>query len=361
MMLPKARVVVVAASMEGIDALARLISQLPSTFALPVVAHVQRLQGPDIAKLKNHEWRFASRPDVVHARDGDHVVPGRVYVIPEGKSMTFSAVDRLSVNSEATSSSADELFASAADWYEAGAIGVVLNGLGTDGTQGLRAITKVDGIRIIQSPIESTFSSMPSNALLGDHVQHSVLLDQLGHLLISLTGESEFTEEVKIDKPVKTPRRLLSSGELRIESLDRSIVGILDMMREQLLMDIVLVTKKSGDDVVIIHSTDCVDDDSLEGVSIPKNQSLCQQVLNGHLPAVMPDVETMRLTHEVPATLAHVGAYMAAPVWLHNGDIYGTLCCLRSDSAPELDELQYRRLQMSARQIARLVNEAGMT
>ena len=55
MMLPKARVVVVAASMEGIDALARLISQLPSTFALPVVAHVQRLQGPDIAKLKNHE------------------------------------------------------------------------------------------------------------------------------------------------------------------------------------------------------------------------------------------------------------------------------------------------------------------
>ena len=179
--------------------------------------------------------------------------------------------------------------------------------------------------------------------------------------MISLTGKSEFTEEVKVDKPAKTPRRVLSSGELRTESLDRSIVGILGMMREQLLMDIVLVTKKSGDDVVIIHSTDCMDDDSVEGVAIPKDQSLCQQVLNGHLPAVMPDVETMRLTHEVPATLARVGAYMAAPVWLHNGELYGTLCCLSADSAPELDELQYRRLQMSARQIARLVNEAGMT
>ena len=360
-MLPKARVVVVAASVEGIDALARLISQLPSTFAFPVVAHVHRLQGPDIARLKNHEWRSNLKPEVVYARDGDEVLPGRIYVIPEGESMGFSAVSRLNVNSEVNSSSANALFASAADWYQSGAIGVVLSGLGNDGTQGLRAITKVNGTRIIQSPIESTFSSMPSSALLGGHVEHSVLLDQLGHLLISLTGKSEFTEEVKVDKPAKIRHRVLSSGELRTESLDRSIVGILDMMREQLLMDIVLVTKKSGDDVVIIHSTDCMDDDSVEGVAIPKDQSLCQQVLNGHLPAVMPDVETMRLTHEVPATLARVGAYMAAPVWLHNGELYGTLCYLSADSAPELDELQYRRLQMSARQIARLVNEAGMT
>ncbi|UST52408.1 hypothetical protein NF681_02150 (plasmid) [Comamonadaceae bacterium OTU4NAUVB1] len=355
------RVVVVAASVEGIDAIARLISQLPSTFAFPLIAHVQRLQALDIPRLSAHEQRLASRPDVIYVQDGTDVLPGRVYVIPQGKRVRFSAVGRLDVDPGANLSSADDLFMSAAEWYKSGAIGVVLSGLGTDGTHGLRAITKVGGTRVIQSPSESTFSSMPSNALLGDHVEHSVLLDQLGHLLVSLTGGTEFKDDAVAGKLAELPRRVLSSGELRTESLDRSIVGILGVMREHFLMDIVFVTKKTGDEVVIIHSTDCRDDDSIEGMSFPKSKSFCQKVLDGDLPAVMPDVETMRLTHEVPASLSHVGAYMAAPVWLNSGELYGTLCCLSADSAPELDGIQYRRLQMSARQIARLVNEAGMT
>lgn len=358
--LPEARVVVVAASMEGIDALARLISQLPSTFTLPVVVHVHRLQGQVLERLKSPKWRSESRVDVVQARDGEHVVPGRVYVIPADKSMRFSGVNKLSLNAITASSSANELFESAAQWYESGAIGVVLSGLGTDGTRGLKAIFKVEGTRIIQSPSESTFSSMPSNALLGHHVQHSVLLDQLGHLLVSLTGQPESADEVFADKPIKLRRRVLTSSEQRTESLDRSIVSILNVMREQLLMDIVLVTKQAGDRVVITHSSNSVDDTSIQGLSLPKNQTLCQRVLDGHLPAVMPDVEMMRLTHDLPDTPVHVGAYMAAPVWLQNGDLYGTLCCLSNNSSPELDQLKYQRLQMSARQIARLVNEAEM-
>ncbi|RZI54640.1 MAG: hypothetical protein EOP12_01755 [Pseudomonas sp.] len=354
------RVVVIAASMEGIDALARLISQLPSTFPLPMVVHVHGLRGQIIVRLKGRKWRSASKLDVVYAQDGDIILAGRIYVIPAGKRMVFSKIGTLSLDSDATASNANELFESAASWYQSGVIGVVLSGLGTDGTHGLKAITKVDGTRIIQSPSEATFSSMPSNALLDDHVQHSVLLDQLGPLLISLTEEIEIPNEVSSKRLPRVPRRVLTSGEQQSESLDRSIGGILSVMREQLRMDIVLVTKKSGDEVVVSHSTDSLSEDSIQGLSMPKDQTLCQRVLDGHLPAVIPDVETMRLTHDVPATPIAVGAYMAAPVWLKNGDLYGTLCCLSAHSAPELDKIQYQRLQMSARQIARLVNEAGV-
>jgi two-component system chemotaxis response regulator CheB len=359
--MSKPRVIVIAASIEGIDALARLINQLPSTFPLPVVVNIHRLQGQVITRLKSQRWHLASNLDVVYAREGNLLVPGRVYVIPASKSMGFTAVDMLDLTITTAASNADHLFESAAHWYKSGVIGVVLSGLGKDGTHGLRAITKVDGTRVIQSPCEATFSSMPSNAVLGDHVQHSVMLDQLGHLLMTLVSDSKDVEKTSSPKHLDVVRRVLSSGEQRTKALDHSIVSILGVMREHLLMDIVLATKKSGDHVVVSHAAASSNDGSIQGISVPINQTLCQRVLDGHLPAVMPDVESMRLTHDIPATPIFVGAYMATPVWLANGDLYGTLCCLSSNAAPELNQIQYRRLQMTARQIARLVNEAGIT
>ena len=352
------RVVVVAASMEGIDALARLVGQLPSTFPIPIVVHVNRLQEHVINKLKSPTWRSASKLDLVHAQSGNMLVAGRVYIVPASESMCFTATGTLAQAPDASLSSADALFESASHWYQAGTIGLVLSGLGTDGTRGLRAIAKVDGTRIIQSPIETTFSSMPSNALVDGHVQHSVLLDQIGHLLLSLIDHEVPAYGVVPGKLRRSSRRVLTSGEQQKESLERSIVGILNMMREQLLMDIVFVTKRSGDRVVVCHSTQSGGDAGNEGISVPKDQSLCQRVLDGHLPAIMSDVESMRLTHDVPETPVHVGAYMSAPVWLNNGDFYGSLCCLSAHSAPELNHVQSRRLQMSARQIARLINES---
>lgn len=50
---------------------------------------------------------------------------------------------------------------------------------------------------------------------------------------------------------------------------------------------------------------------------------------------------------------------MAAPVLLDGGSLYGTLCCLSHTPSPELGERHHQRLQMSARQIARLIDEAG--
>ena len=50
---------------------------------------------------------------------------------------------------------------------------------------------------------------------------------------------------------------------------------------------------------------------------------------------------------------------MATPVWLQAGTLYGMLCCLNAAASREMDQRYYRRLQMSARQIARLVDDAG--
>ena len=58
----------------------------------------------------------------------------------------------------------------------------MLSGLGTDGTKGPLAIAGVDSVRVVQSPYEATFPSMPLSDLVGDHVHYAVMLDQMGPL-----------------------------------------------------------------------------------------------------------------------------------------------------------------------------------
>lgn len=180
------RVVVVAGSVEGIDALARLINGLPSTFPVPVVAHVRGLRNASMTRLVRNKLYFPATPEVVFARDGEPVRAGGFYVAPAGREPIFTDTGILGIVRAGPHAGADRLFESAAFRYGAGTVGVVLSGLGDDGTRGLLAITEVHGTRVVQSPSEASFTAMPANALLGDHIQHAVVLDRLGVLLREL-------------------------------------------------------------------------------------------------------------------------------------------------------------------------------
>ena len=353
------RVIVIASSIEGIDALARLVHQLPPTFALPVVVQVHGLRKQSIDRLISSRWQSDSTMQVVYAQDGDHLCASCVYVLPAENGLIFTGRSLLGYATDVTNSNADDLFKSAALWHGSGVIGVVLSGLGTDGTLGLQAITDAQGVRIVQSPSEAAFASMPDSALRGDHVQHSVMLDQLVELLVALVAQTDSPELPSTEVQGELTRLLSTSKEDRDRSLDRSIVDILAVMRRELVMDIKFVSKEAGDAVMVSHATSHPSDVDTSGVFHPSNRSLCQLVLDGQLPAVMPDVQAMHLTRNVPDTSVAPGACLAAPILLRGGTLYGTLCCLNLAVSPELELRQYERLRMSARQIARLVNEAG--
>lgn len=141
--------------------------------------------------------------------------------------------------------------------------------------------------------------------------------------------------------------------------LSRSITDLLHLIREDLAMDMVLVTIHVDDQIVVSHAAAAAEECNIEGFSHPKELSICQRVLEGRLPAVIPDMAALKQTHDVPPTPVVPAAFMAVPVILSCGRHYGVLCCLKSTPMPELDELHHRRLQMSAQHIARLVDEAG--
>jgi two-component system chemotaxis response regulator CheB len=187
------RVIVIAGSSEGIAALARLIRLLPSSLPVPLVAYVHDLHDEGIERLVRKSAHSSSGLAVVAAADGDQLLPGRLYLAQAGSNIVFTAVGVLSVTPDLEidqrSSPTDRLFESAARFYGRRVIGVVLSGNGNDGTRGLVAIFHAGGISVVQSPSDADFPSMPFHALLGDHVGHLVMLDQMGSLLGRLVGK----------------------------------------------------------------------------------------------------------------------------------------------------------------------------
>ncbi|MFQ1004327.1 EAL domain-containing protein [Modestobacter sp. SSW1-42] len=74
-----------------------------------------------------------------------------------------------------------------------------------------------------------------------------------------------------------------------------------------------------------------------DGLTQPQDTSFCQAVLDGDLPAVMPDVTdfpaAMRLR---PARVPRIRSYVTAPVRLSDGTVYGSFCAFGLRSDPQL-------------------------
>ena len=75
-----------------------------------------------------------------------------------------------------------------------------------------------------------------------------------------------------------------------------------------------------------------------DGMTQAQETSLCQAVLDGKLPAVMPDVRRYPIAKGLPAAakLPRIRSYVAVPVRLSDGTLYGTLCAAGLTSDKQL-------------------------
>ncbi len=111
--------------------------------------------------------RFTTMP-VCEAQNGMRVKPNCVYIIPPKYNMAF-AHGSLQLF-ESTMPREEQLpidffFQSLANDLHEYAIGIVLSGMGSDGTQGVRAIKAAGGIAVVQRPESAEFDSMPTHAI----------------------------------------------------------------------------------------------------------------------------------------------------------------------------------------------------
>ncbi len=160
------RIVGIGASAGGLDALERFLASVPADSGLAYVV-VQHLDPTHKAMLTELLQRVTAMP-VREALASMRVEPGAVYVIPPNTELTVvGGALNLAEPSQRRGMRLpiDVLFASLARDQGERAIGVVLSGMGSDGTLGLQAIKSLGGLTLVQQPESAQFDAMPKSAI----------------------------------------------------------------------------------------------------------------------------------------------------------------------------------------------------
>ncbi|MCA1597774.1 MAG: chemotaxis protein CheB [Chloroflexi bacterium] len=182
-------IVVVGASLGGVEALVTLVRGLPP--ALPAAVFVA-LHSRDHPSLLPQILRRSGALPVSAAQDGAPIHAGHIYVAPAGHHLLLSR-DHMHVvqgpRENGFRPAIDPLFRSAARTCRARVIGVILTGLLDDGTAGLLAVKRYGGVAIVQDPEEALAPQMPRSALAYVAIDHIVRLAALGPLIAALAAE----------------------------------------------------------------------------------------------------------------------------------------------------------------------------
>ena len=194
-------VVGLGASAGGIEAIKKVVSAIPknSGIAYVIVLHLH----PEHESILPEILAKHTEIPVYEIKDEINLVPDTIYVIPENKLLiSVDGILKLEARDPAMSLnlSIDIFFNSLGITHQNNAAGVVLSGMGSDGTMGLKAIKKYGGITLAQEPSSAIFSSMPQNAINQGAVDYILVPEEIPAQLIKANNfnkNKNFSEEEK--------------------------------------------------------------------------------------------------------------------------------------------------------------------
>jgi two-component system chemotaxis response regulator CheB len=180
--------VAVAASAGGVEALRKLVSQLPADLdaTLCVVLHIPPTGRSLLAPILDRD--SALRTEL--ARNGAPLRPGTIYVAPADFHLLIRA-DCVELSrgpkENGVRPAADPMFRSLARSWGTHGIAVVLSGSLDDGAAGAVAVTEAGGRVIVQEPSDALVPGMPSAAVAATHADAVLPIDEIGGALRRMT------------------------------------------------------------------------------------------------------------------------------------------------------------------------------
>jgi two-component system chemotaxis response regulator CheB len=217
-------VIVIGGSAGGMDALIRIVRDLPAD--LPAAVFVVIHTAPYTpSRLPSILGRAGTLP-AAHAQDGEPVTPGRIFVAPPDYHLILEP-GRVRVahgpKENRFRPAIDPLFRSAALAYGPRVIGVVLSGLLDDGSAGLWAVKARGGVAIVQDPEDALFRPMPENAMRQTRIDHVLRIADIAPTLAGAAAERDGEPEMF---PVPEGMEI----ETRIAMDDKAMqVGVVDL------------------------------------------------------------------------------------------------------------------------------------
>ena len=159
-------IVGIGASAGGLEALELFLARVPknSGMAFVIVQHLDPTRQGIMPELLQR----ATGMTVVQVKDRTKVQPDCVYVIPPNKDMSLlhGVLHLLApLAPRGLRLPIDFFLRSLAQDQQEHSVGVILSGMGSDGTLGLRAIKEAAGVVLVQEPATAKFDSMPRSAI----------------------------------------------------------------------------------------------------------------------------------------------------------------------------------------------------
>ena len=194
------KLVVVVASLGGLDATVELLEALPDAFSVPVLLIQHRQAGADIDRLTNVLQRHTKLP-VWTAHDGMLLARGTIAVVPAGFEAAVDHDSRLTMTRGQSGHAGDATMINAARAFGPAVIGVVLSGLLDDGTNGVRAIKRDGGTVMAQDPATARAGGMPAGAIATGCVDRVLSPAGIAAALVALTSAPDGPDLLAIAPP----------------------------------------------------------------------------------------------------------------------------------------------------------------
>ncbi|MGX4601231.1 protein-glutamate methylesterase/protein-glutamine glutaminase [Faecalimicrobium sp. JNUCC 81] len=194
-------IIAIGASMGGVEAVAKVISQLP--LGLPPIVITQHMP-PVFTKRYAERLNKECVINVLEGKDGQEVLSGHAYIAPGGLQMGIAKKNNKYVleikEGEKISGhcpSVDYLFQSVAKVAKENVIGVILTGMGSDGAKGLLDIKEAHGYTIGQNKHSCVVYGMPMAAKNLGAVEKESSLEMIPNVILNQLKRRQSTVKSK--------------------------------------------------------------------------------------------------------------------------------------------------------------------
>ena len=209
-------IVAIGASAGGLQALETFFDNLPDRphAAFVIVQHLS----PDFKSMMTEILQRRTAIPVNSIEDGLEIQPSQVYILPPGKHLIVRDRRlRLIDSPDSFDYPIDKFLHSLVEEWEK-IIAILLSGTGSDGTKGIKAVSRAGGIGLVQSPETAQFNSMPGSAIPSGLVDEILSPQELAQTVFELIRYSDNFPESSAQKAAKIdPDRLKTVLDILVE------------------------------------------------------------------------------------------------------------------------------------------------
>ena len=184
------KIVAIASSTGGPDALSVILPQLPENFPCPIVI-AQHISDGFVSGMV--EWlKLITKLNIKVAAEGDVVSAGSVYISPSERHTEINISKRISLvdrqPKDVYRPSCDVLLSSVASVYGNKALGVILTGMGSDGALGIQRIKEAGGTTIAQDERTSIVFGMNKVAIDNGYIDKILPLGNISKKIAEIVS-----------------------------------------------------------------------------------------------------------------------------------------------------------------------------